>query len=152
LTKSKRLFNLHVRRAIRNEHDVSESVRTMLSSWETATRVNVGSVLASLLLSIAKVPVLADNPGVLKLTGIFRNKFDNQTSLEPAFRHTHIQRLGKTVGIVRPHQAVEQAMMALVQDGSKQGSVFMPKYLPMVIPPKPWLSYDSGGYLTFKSM
>lgn len=53
----------------------------------------------------------------------------------------------KTVGVVHLHKGLTRL---LPEDGALFEMV-QPKFLPMVIPPRPWRQWDSGGYLTSRA-
>jgi DNA-directed RNA polymerase len=66
--------------------------------------------------------------------------------LEPAFTHCIDQNKKeafKVQGFVRFHPK----LMAEMMERDAKPSVG-PRLLPMLVPPKPWMTYDSGGYLT----
>lgn len=65
----------------------------------------------------------------------------------PAFYHSYIQYKGKRIGIIKLNPQ-------LIQYLSKEpvGDSMHPRMLPMLVHPRPWLTYNSGGYLTSPSM
>jgi DNA-directed RNA polymerase len=65
----------------------------------------------------------------------------------PAFYHSYIQHKGKRIGVIKLNPQ-------LIQYLSKEsvGDSVHPRMLPMLVHPRPWLTYNSGGYLTSPSM
>jgi DNA-directed RNA polymerase len=105
--------------------------------WPSATRAKVGSVLTSLLIEAAKIPTPSVNPE----TG---NKI---TEMIPAFFHTYQYVRGKRVGIIKfSPNLTEMLSKEPVRD------TLHPRLLPMLVPPRPWLTWNSGGYLSTKSI
>jgi len=72
----------------------------------------------------------------------------HQTSSEeqPAFFHSYEYLRGHKLGVIRLNQEVAERM---ARDGIRE--TLHPRQLPMLVKPKPWLSYDQGGYLYSQS-
>ncbi|MEW5305131.1 MAG: hypothetical protein WDW36_007692 [Sanguina aurantia] len=99
-----------------------------VQSWDTAVRVRVGAALLTLLLHSAKV----FNP--------------KSSSLEPALSHA-VEFDGErqqSVGVIRLH---ERTVFSLEDDEELRRGL-TPKYMPMVIEPRPWTGTKTGGYLS----
>lgn len=65
----------------------------------------------------------------------------------PAFYHSYIQHKGKRTGIIKFNpQLIQYLSKEPVRDS------IHPQMLPMLVHPRPWLTYNSGGYLTSPSM
>ncbi|PJF17057.1 DNA-directed RNA polymerase, partial [Paramicrosporidium saccamoebae] len=61
----------------------------------------------------------------------------------PAFTHKVQYQNGQSLGIVGIHPELFKMM------GAESASPFVePWSMPMLVPPKPWITYNSGGYLT----
>ncbi|CEP18198.1 hypothetical protein [Parasitella parasitica] len=144
LFSSGKLFNLAVRKArIDMEKDLSQHSNGMGPAndwnpvWPSTIRAKVGSVLTSLLLEAAKIPVPSKDPetGMKIIENI------------PAFFHTYQYVHGKRVGIIK---FSEQLTHMLAREPIRD--TLHPRLLPMLVHPNPWLSYNSGGYLSTKSM
>ncbi|KAF7725888.1 DNA-directed RNA polymerase [Apophysomyces ossiformis] len=153
LFASGKLFNMAVRKAHMKLTREQESMRDLVESsegdtgvavgsgdwtpvWPSTIRAKVGSVLTSLLIDAAKIPVPSRNPE----TGekIIENI--------PAFFHTYQYVRGKRVGIVKFSEPLTDLLSREpVRD------TLHPRMLPMIVHPRPWLSYNSGGYLSAKS-
>ncbi|RCI02134.1 DNA-directed RNA polymerase [Rhizopus stolonifer] len=139
LFSNSRLFNLTVKRAQRDmmEKGGGALVNEWNPVWPSTIRAKVGSVLTSLLLEAAKIPVPSKNPETGKK--IIENI--------PAFFHTYQYVHGKRVGIIKfSEQLTQMLSREPVRD------TLHPRLLPMLVHPRPWLSYNSGGYLSTKSV
>ncbi|KAG0237059.1 DNA-directed RNA polymerase [Actinomortierella wolfii] len=130
-----RLFNMAVRKAASAKHEaLHEAGWTPL--WPESTRAKVGSVLTTLLMDCAKVQVPS---------------FDPETNKEiiediPAFYHTYQYAKGQKIGVIKVHSKISEIL-------SKEpvGAVIHPRHLPMLVHPRPWLTYNNGGYLSAQS-
>lgn len=102
------------------------------NDWDSTLQAKVGSVLTSLLIHVAKVPVEGIDPS----TG------GRVTGSQPAFFHTYQYVQGQKLGILKVHKNI-------IKDLSKNldSNLIQPHFLPMVTPPRPWTSYNEGGYL-----
>ncbi|KAI9168131.1 DNA-directed RNA polymerase [Blastocladiella emersonii ATCC 22665] len=107
-----------------------------LKRWPISSRAKVGSVLLSMLMESAHVTRFATDP----VTGV------QTTKRVPAFYHTYAFAKGKKIGVVKYHQQISELLSS---DPVK--NTLHPKMLPMVVRPRPWLTYMSGGYLTSRS-
>ncbi|KAI7901013.1 uncharacterized protein BX663DRAFT_516005 [Cokeromyces recurvatus] len=146
LFASGKLFNLAVRKVqskLEQEKvtDIGHDGKTLMSGdwnpiWPNTTRAKLGSVLTSLLLESAKIPVPSRNPE----TG------EKIIEHIPAFFHTYQYVHGKRLGIIKfSDQLTQMLSREPVRD------TLHPRLLPMLVHPRPWLSYNSGGYLSTKS-
>lgn len=105
--------------------------------WPSTIRAKVGSVLTSLLIDSAKIPVPSYNPD----TG------EKITEHIPAFFHTYQYVRGKRVGIIK----FSDQLTKLVSKEPLRDTLH-PRLMPMIVHPRPWLRYNDGGYLSAKSM
>ncbi|KAG2225140.1 hypothetical protein INT45_011823 [Circinella minor] len=153
LFASGKLFNMAVRRAHMDMVKQQEGVGELLESssegdtgtssqsewtpvWPSTIRAKVGSVLASIFIDAAKIPVPSFNPE----TG------EKIVEHIPAFFHTYQYVKGKRVGIIKFSEPLTNLLSREpVRD------TLHPRLLPMIVLPRPWLSYNSGGYLSAKS-
>ncbi|RCI03293.1 DNA-directed RNA polymerase [Rhizopus stolonifer] len=134
---SGKLFNMAVNKAQRKSTSGEEQLNEWNPAWPSTTRAKVGSVLTSLLLESAKIPVPSRDPETGKK--IIENI--------PAFFHTYQYVLGKRVGIIKfADQLTEMLSREPIRD------TLHPRLLPMLVAPRPWISYSSGGYLSTKSV
>ncbi|KAI8149832.1 hypothetical protein BJV82DRAFT_528498 [Fennellomyces sp. T-0311] len=148
-----KLFNMAVRRAhadlLKRQNALGELVESSEGDtgitaetgewtpvWPSTIRAKVGSVLASIFIDAAKIPVPSFNPE----TG---EKIIEEI---PAFFHTYQYVKGKRVGIIKFSEPLTKLL-------SKEPvrDTLHPRLLPMIVHPRPWLSYNSGGYLSAKS-
>ncbi|KAI9488443.1 hypothetical protein BDB00DRAFT_791874 [Zychaea mexicana] len=152
LFASGKLFNMAVRRAHMDLMKQQDAVGELVESsegdtgsfsggewtpvWPSTIRAKVGSVLASIFIDAAKIPVPSFDPE----TG---EKIIEQI---PAFFHTYQYVKGKRVGIIKFSDPLTKLL-------SKEPvrDTLHPRLLPMIVHPRPWLSYNSGGYLSAKS-
>jgi hypothetical protein len=70
--------------------------------------------------------------------------YDHRHEEVPALYHTYQFVFGKKIGVVRLHPVLARVLV----DAPDVRDVIHGRMLPMLVPPRPWLSYDSGGYLT----
>ncbi|VEU20933.1 DEKNAAC101802 [Brettanomyces naardenensis] len=99
--------------------------------WDADSHCRVGSALVSMILQVAKVDV----EGVDPKTGEVRKAF------APAFYHTYDFQNGGKVGVVKVNQKFASKLGKERLDQSIQA-----QYLPMISRPRPWTTYNDGGY------
>ncbi|KAL7754414.1 DNA-directed RNA polymerase [Sorochytrium milnesiophthora] len=157
LYTSQRLFNMTIRKLYqklqseqtpyKDDDDFSdvdsmkEESNTLPSAswiqmWPQSMRAKVGSVLLSLILDIAKVEQSTTHPETGAKT----------TELQSAFYHTYTYQRGKRLGVIKFHPQISEL---LSRDPLRV--TLHPKLLPMLVRPRPWLTFMSGGYLTSRS-
>ncbi|OZJ04070.1 hypothetical protein BZG36_03402 [Bifiguratus adelaidae] len=141
LFASGRLFNMAVRRAHmqlakQGQAGTGGMVGEWTPIWPSSVRAKVGSVLTSLLIEAAKIPVPSHDPATGKK--IIENI--------PAFFHTYQYLRGKRIGIIKfsPH------LTELISREPLRDTLH-PRLLPMIVHPRPWLTWNSGGYMATKS-
>ncbi|GAA6062188.1 hypothetical protein JCM10212_001352 [Sporobolomyces blumeae] len=100
--------------------------------WTQSIRAKVGSILVSTLMDVAKVERTVRHPK----TGEY------VTEVQPAFSHAYQYVRGLKLGIIKVNPTVAERM-----DQDPLRITLHPRYLPMVVKPKPWLSWNSGAYL-----
>lgn len=101
------------------------------NSWPNYVRAKIGSLLLSLFLRVAKVNVYGTDP----TTG------RQVKGRGPAFYHTYQYQGGNKVGVIRPHKVVANYLT-----GETAASSIQPQNLPMLVEPRPWTSWNQGGY------
>ncbi|KAJ2887818.1 DNA-directed RNA polymerase [Coemansia asiatica] len=131
LASSGKLFNMAIRRA--EAMALKSSSREWLDSWDVSTKTRIGSLLVSMLIEVARVPESIYDP----VTGVVTKR------MAPAFLHSNIMHRGLKYGIISPHSTLREVFKK-----DSIASTVNARHLPMLIPPRPWLTYDSGGYLT----
>lgn len=100
-----------------------------------AARVKIGALALENVLQAARITVTADDPKTGK----------QLTSTQAAFHHQMVLHQGKRVGWIIPHHEI----MTKLRNEPVHNIVSV--RLPMVVPPKPWSSFDNGGYYTMSS-
>ncbi|KAJ2604024.1 DNA-directed RNA polymerase [Coemansia sp. RSA 1722] len=131
LASSGKLFNMTMRRA--EAMELKDSSREWLDSWDIATKTRIGSMLVSMLIEVARVTESSSDPK----TGVITKR------MVPAFIHKNILYRGLKYGVISPHGVLREVFKK-----DSIASTMNARYLPMLIPPRPWLTYNAGGYLT----
>ncbi|RIB09389.1 hypothetical protein C2G38_273120 [Gigaspora rosea] len=131
LFASGKLFNMEIRRFARKieKEDIETSWKP---DWGSTIRAKVGSFLAASLIKVAQITVsTADATG----------KIISEEA--PAFFHSYEYNRGKKVGVIKLNpQLIKWLSNESIRDH------LHPRMLPMLIIPRPWLTFNSGGYLT----
>ena|SRR5581483_1482737 len=79
------------------------------------------------------------------INSVLTTKFSSMEA--PAFYHSYIQHKGKRIGVIKLNpQLIQYLSKESVRDNVH------PRMLPMLVHPRPWLTFNSGGYLTSPSM
>ncbi|KAM0712716.1 hypothetical protein Q7P35_000163 [Cladosporium inversicolor] len=102
-------------------------------AWSLEVKAKLGAMLASKLIETAQIPVTKEHP---------RTK-EKVTQLQPAFLHRVKFTMGKKVGMVQPNSALVSKIVS-----QPLGSL-LAKRMPMVVEPRPWTSWNEGGYLNY---
>lgn len=129
---SKKNRSIHQWRKLIRKRDYRNNDPTTVGEWDSLVCVKVGSVLVALVLHSAKVSVRGTDPTSGKT--VF--------GLQPAFHHTYQFLNGQKVGVLRVHK-----LLINLLGGTGVSNSVQPQLLPMLVPPRPWSSYNSGGYL-----
>ncbi|KAI8058022.1 hypothetical protein BDF22DRAFT_663366 [Syncephalis plumigaleata] len=103
-----------------------------LPNWPTSVRIKLGSLLSSLLMTVAKIPITQKDPATNTITKIETD----------AFFHTYIFAQGHRTGAIRMHPKLSEMFS---RDSIKEA-------LDPRITPRPWVRFDSGGYLSKHSV
>ncbi|KAJ2673730.1 DNA-directed RNA polymerase [Coemansia sp. RSA 1085] len=130
LATSGKLFNMTIRRAKMREHQQQNS-DLFLDEWSTENRIRIGSLLVSMLIESARLPEKYIESGIEK------------ERMVPAFKHDLIFAKGRRHGVVIAHSNLIEMLT-----NNFSTEVVNSRHLPMLVPPRPWLTYNSGGYLT----
>ncbi|KAI0632722.1 DNA/RNA polymerase [Trametes polyzona] len=122
--------DLHARRVIARKY--MEDSEEWTTEWSQLVRVKIGSFLVDCLMDVATVQRTIKDPR----TG------EKITEEQPAFFHSYEYQRGHRLGVIKFNPAVAERM-------SKDpiADTLHPRHLPMLVKPKPWLSYNNGGYL-----
>lgn len=106
------------------------------NEWDNGLHAKIGGVLTTLLTHVAKVPVKGTDPATGKTV----------TGSQPAIFHTYQYIQGQKLGVLKLHKNIVKQLSLDVD-----GSLIQPHFLPMLTPPRPWTSYNDGGYLFSQS-
>ncbi|KAF2808413.1 mitochondrial DNA-directed RNA polymeras-like protein, partial [Mytilinidion resinicola] len=96
-------------------------------------KVKIGALLIEKFLQSAKLTVTREDPK----TG------ETLSSVQPAYAHSNVHIRGKSVGVLTLHK---ELMLMLTREPLRGQSTFR---LPMVAEPKPWKSFNKGGYYRY---
>ena len=81
---------------------------------------------------------------------VHRKAYDRDGELweeeQPAFYSAYEYIQGKKLGVIRLNEVVSERL----EKGSVRETLH-PRWLPMLVPPRPWLSHDSGGYFSVRT-
>ena len=126
--------DLHARRVTARKY--MEDSEEWTSEWTQVCKVRVGSFLVDRLMEEASI----ERNGFNKTTG------EPVSEDHPAFFHSYEYLRGHKLGVIKLNPIVAERM---AKDGLRE--TLHPRHLPMLVKPKPWLSYNEGGYLYNKS-
>ena len=98
--------------------------------WTQKMRAKVGGYLIKNLLDVAFVERREQLPS---------GEWISQE--QPAFFQSYQYQRGTKIGVLKLNQGVAQRL-----DKDELGLHVFPRFLPMLVPPKPWTSWNSGGY------
>ena len=99
--------------------------------WPQAIRAKIGSIVVSMLIRVAKVNVDGIDP-------ITKDKVYGQA---PAFSHSYQYHNGVKLGVIKIHKSLIQQL-----NGERLIASVQPQLLPMLVKPRPWVNWRSGGY------
>ncbi|PHH74384.1 hypothetical protein CDD82_4958 [Ophiocordyceps australis] len=103
--------------------------------WSNRARAYTGSILLKTLVETAKVDVKMRHPQTGELV----------TQSQPAFTHMQRPRKGKKIGTLVFNPAVTELLR------SEPIGDYLAKQLPMITKPRPWTSFDKGGFFYSKT-
>lgn len=107
-----------------------EGVMSSVPKWTQHTRARVGAYLVQKLMEVALVHRKAtDRDGV---------EWEED---QPAFYSAYQYVGGKKLGVIKLNEEVARRL-----DKDSIQETLHPRFLPMVVPPKPWTTHDAGGY------
>lgn len=120
------------KKLLRQRRDYNKQDPIANNEWDYPIYAKVGSVLTSLLIHVANVPVKGTDPTTGK----------EVKGMQPAFHHTYQYLQGQRLGVLKVHKSLVRQLA-----GNVLGNSVQPQMLPMLVPPRPWTSYNDGGYL-----
>ncbi|GAK65136.1 DNA/RNA polymerase [Moesziomyces antarcticus] len=134
--KKRGLVDFAARREIKEwqKQQEEQGVMSSIPKWTQITRARVGSYLVQHLMQVATVNRKAtDRDGIL------------WEEDQPAFYSTYQYLGGKKLGVIKLNEVVAKRL-----DKDSISETLHPRHLPMLVPPKPWTSHDSGGYYSVR--
>lgn len=114
------------------ERQMKLEARKRALPWTQRMRAKVGGLLIKHLLDVAYVRRTA-----IKTDGSGETVVQKQ----PAFWQSYQFLRSQKVGIIKLNPVIAERM-----DKDYVGAIAFPRYLPMLVKPKPWTGWDSGGY------
>jgi DNA-directed RNA polymerase len=124
--------SLELRKLLRRKNTKEHDNNSTLDDWSPFVHVKLGSVLISLLIHVAKVPVSAYDPTTQQ----------NITGFQPAFHHTYQYLNGQKLGVLKIHREIIRKLA-----GKNSYNAVQPQLLPMLTPPREWTTHRDGGFL-----
>lgn len=132
--QSKKMFSMSVRQARANAIK-RQDTGLFTPEWTQNVRARLGALMLSFIMYAGRIPMThTDKTGKVHVQEA------------PAFYHSYQYNKGQKLGVVKCN---EQLTMRLSSEPLK-GSIY-PRLLPMLVPPRPWYSWNSGGYLYTKT-
>ncbi|KAL8932511.1 MAG: hypothetical protein Q9211_006275, partial [Gyalolechia sp. 1 TL-2023] len=101
--------------------------------WSEPVKARIGAILLSKLIDSAKVRVFRKDPS----TG------ETLEMSQPAFVHRFQYGYGRRIGMISMNGAMYDRLAK-----EPLATSLEQKYLPMLVPPKPWTGFQEGGFLT----
>ncbi|OMJ24582.1 DNA-directed RNA polymerase, mitochondrial [Smittium culicis] len=136
LSANGKLFNIAVRNAQAKMQDELNKTSTWIPKWPVLVTVKLGSLFTAMLIEVAKIDV--------SVLDTETNTYITQKA--PAFTHGYWINKGYKTGVIKVHNEFSSL---LTDEPVKE--LFNTRFLPMIVPPRPWLSYNNGGYLTYQT-
>ncbi|QLQ79319.1 hypothetical protein HG537_0B06670 [Torulaspora globosa] len=99
--------------------------------WPQAARAKIGSIMISMLIHVAKVDLEGIDP-------VTKQKVYGQA---PAFSHGYQYHNGSKLGVLKIHRSLIQQL-----NGERLIASVQPQLLPMLVKPRSWTNWKSGGY------
>ncbi|KAJ3290626.1 DNA-directed RNA polymerase [Rhizoclosmatium sp. JEL0117] len=133
-----RLFNKTMRSVVAKlaqQETAKNEKDNWIPEWPSTVQVRAGSVLAVLFIQLAKIRAPHPDP---------KNPQKDIYVEEAAFQHGYTYVGTKKHGIIKMHPFILERL-------ANDPVHVQPRLLPMVVPPRPWLTRNSGGYLHYRS-
>lgn len=99
--------------------------------WPQTARAKIGSILISMLIHVSKVEVEGVDP-------VTKQKVYGEA---PAFAHGYQYHNGSKLGVLKIHRSLVHQL-----NGERLVASVQPQLLPMLVKPRPWKNWKSGGY------
>lgn len=129
INKKSHEFKLMVQRARASFRSIKIEESKVL--WPQEARAKIGSILISMLIHVAKVRVEGVDP-------VTKEKIKGEA---PAFSHGYQYHNGSKLGVLKIHRSLIHQL-----NGERLVAAVQPQLLPMLVKPRPWKSWNSGGY------
>lgn len=123
-----------LRKMMEKEKKTSDSITP--PDWTSPIRIRAAAYLVEKLMGVATIKRVAND----------RDNF-NWDEEQPAFYSTYQYIQGKRLGVIKLNEVVGEVLSR----ERVSGDLLSPRHLPMLVPPKPWTDYESGGYYSVKS-
>ena len=107
----------------------------LLVKWPATVIAKLGAVLISMLLHCAKI----------SLTTTSAKTGQKATEFQPAVYHSYDYLKGRRIGLLKLHPNLQKKLAAEPMRIGVTG-----RLLPMLVPPRPWINHDDGGYFYSK--
>lgn len=112
-----------------NPKDIETLPAIPHAKWDPETILRIGSLLLKMFISSARIRVSGKDP----ITGL------EVKSTAPAFYHTYKYQMSTKIGIIKCNPNMNDILIG-------ENQTINPQQLPMLCKPKPWTSWNSGGY------
>jgi DNA-directed RNA polymerase len=129
------MFRAKVRSARNKSLEKPQETADLMFEWPGSVRAKLGAVLISMLLHCAKVPITKALPNGEKVTQHLS-----------AMNHAYEYVMGRRLGVIKLHPEVIKKLGHEPLRGSTLG-----RNLPMLVPPRPWVAWNDGGYFYTRS-
>ncbi|CEP64943.1 DNA-directed RNA polymerase LALA0_S15e00892g [Lachancea lanzarotensis] len=134
INKKSHEFKLLVQRARNTFRSMKIEESKIL--WPQESRAKIGSILISMLIHVARVRVEGVDP-------VTQEKIQGEA---PAFSHGYQYHNGSKLGVLKIHRSLVHQL-----NGERLVAAVQPQLLPMLVKPRPWKSWNSGGYFYTQS-
>ncbi|KAI5805117.1 hypothetical protein EDC01DRAFT_685897 [Geopyxis carbonaria] len=129
LFDSRKELRMKINQAQKKIESEPEANFTMKIYWPNSIKAKLGAVLISMILHCAKTPV----------TRIVGERVVTQN--HPAIYHTYQYIRGRKIGVIKFHA---ELIKKFAREPLRRG--VLGRLLPMLVPPRPWMASNDGGY------
>jgi DNA-directed RNA polymerase len=137
LHASGKLFDMTLRRVLGDyTKQQDKSLTSWSPHWGARVKIQVGSELMRLFLKVAEISNVTPDP---------YNPRKTLEEMVPAVKHEIQFMAGRRWGVLVYHPAMYELV-------AKYSVSVAPWCLPMIVPPLPWITWTSGGYLQYRAV